>query len=98
MPKQPETLFKEKIKPLLEAIPCSWWTKISQRSIRGTPDFLGCIRGHFVALELKKSKADTADPLQRWNLARIQNLAGGLSFVVCPENWEEVYAVLRKIP
>ena len=93
MAKKPETLFKERIRPKLKKIPHSWWEKIQQVGIRGTPDFLGCVCGVFVALELKKDEKSKIDPLQVHKLKLIAN-AGGVAFVVSPENWEEVYAEL----
>lgn len=96
MAKKPETVFKDRIRPHLEALPNSWWVKIQQVSIRGTPDFLGCINGQFVALELKKDAKAPIDKLQLYNLEKI-DFAGGTAVVVFPENWDEVYEDLKKI-
>lgn len=82
MAKQPETKLKEKIRPLLDAISRSWWVKTSFFSIRGIPDFLGCVNGHFVAIELKKEHAKpdpSREVLQRWVCSRIRD-AGGMAF------------------
>lgn len=91
--KQGETNFKEKVLPLLKALPCSWFEKIQQLAIRGTPDILGCVRGQMVALELKTEDGDT-DALQDWNLNKILK-AGGMAIVVTPTNWPEVYNSLK---
>jgi len=96
MAAKPETLFKNKIRPKLEAIPNSWWVKVQQVSLRGTPDFLGCICGMFVALELKKDAKAPISKLQEHTLMKIA-IAGGFSHVVYPENWEEVYERLLNI-
>lgn len=93
MSKKPETLFKEKIAPLLKALPRSWWLKTQLVAIRGIPDYLGCVNGHFVALELKKSARDNPDALQGWVLEKITQ-AGGLALKCDPENFEQIYAVL----
>lgn len=93
---QLETKFKNKIRPLLNAIPNSIWFKIQQVSLRGVPDFLGCINGRFVALELKKDSKSRPTPLQVKVLLDITK-AGGYSWIVCPENFEEIYAQLREI-
>jgi hypothetical protein len=96
MSKKPETKFKERIRPYLEALPGSWWVKVQQVGIRGTPDFLGCVGGVFVALELKKDSHTEPDPLQLYTLDKIQQ-AGGVTFIVSPENWNEVYRDLCRL-
>lgn len=92
-----ETKFKNRIRPLLEKIPNCFVIKIQQTSIRGDPDFVLCIRGRFVALELKKDLKEMAMLLQEYKLNKITK-AGGISFVVCPETWETVYKILRGKP
>lgn len=94
MAKKPETLFKERIRPRLKALPNSWWEKIQQVTIRGTPDILGCVSGVFVALELKMDEKAPIEPLQIHKLKRIEK-AGGIALVVYPENWDEVYMQLQ---
>ena len=86
---QRETIFKERIRPFLEALPNSWIEKIQQRAIRGTPDFLCCIAGRFVAIELKRDRRQKPDKLQAFKLAKIKR-ASGITVVVHPENWEKV--------
>lgn len=93
---QKETNFKNKIRPLLTSLPNSWWVKTQQRSVRGTPDFLGCVSGHFVALELKRSIKEKPDPLQAHNLKKILE-AGGFAWVTYPENWPEIYSALTNL-
>lgn len=94
--KKPETVFKEKIRPLLEALPNTWVCKTQQISIRGTPDFLLCIAGHFAALELKKDGKTDASPLQQFTLQRIRH-AGGYAKLAHPENWNEIYEELKEL-
>lgn len=91
---KPETKFKTRIRPLLNAIPSSWWVKAQFIAIRGIPDFIGCINGYFVALELKVD--DRESKLQGWVLDRIKR-AGGVAFVVTPENWPDVFHQLKGI-
>ncbi len=93
MAEKKETTFKKRIRPSLDALPRSWWVKVQQVGIRGTPDILGCVNGHFVALELKASKTSDAEPLQAYTLRKVDE-AGGVAFVVTPENWNEVYREL----
>ncbi len=65
-------------------------------ALRGTPDFLLCIHGHFVALELKATPKDKPSELQKYNLENITK-AKGLALIVHPENWETVYSYLQKL-
>lgn len=95
MPKKKETLFKEKVRKQLDALPRSWWVKTQMVSLRGIPDFLGCINGHFVAIELKID-GEEADPLQAWNLNKIIK-AGGLGLEATPSGWGKVYSMLIKL-
>ena len=88
-----ETAFKNRIRPMLDALPSSWWVKVQQVGIRGTPDILGCVNGCFVALELKRSEKQAADPLQEYIMNKI-DAANGVAFVVTPENWHAVYREL----
>ena len=92
--KQAETSFKERVLPRLRKIPNSWWVKIQQVGIRGTPDILGCIAGAFVAIELKQSATAHIDALQRHELYRIGE-AGGVAMVMHPDNMEELFAALE---
>lgn len=94
MAKKPETVFKERIQPRLKALKNSWWEKIQQVGVIGTPDILGCVSGIFVALELKKDEKAPIEPLQIHKLKKIEQ-AGGVAFIVYPENWDEVYAQLQ---
>ena len=103
----PETKLKIRLMPKLRAIGTSWWEKIQQRAIKGTPDLLGCLPctyvcscgkkfsyGAFVALELKSSKGRLS-ALQSKVLQDIQR-AGGFAQVVSPENEKEVIDVLEE--
>lgn len=94
MAKQPETKFKERIRPFIDALPNAWFEKIQQKSIRGTPDFLGTIRGRFFAIELKID-GESPDALQDYKLTQIAE-AGGIGLVVTPSNWKVTYAKLCK--
>lgn len=92
---QPETRFKNKIRPLLERIPGSWWVKTQQVALRGVPDILGVIKGRMVAIELKVGD-NKADPLQEYTLEQIRK-AGGLAFVAHPKNYRKIVAELEDI-
>ncbi len=92
---KPETKFRRKIDPLLKKIPNSWWESISQKSIIGTPDKLGCINGKFVALEFKATEKSPVGSIQELKLKRIIK-AGGIGYLVYPENWDYIYKLLCK--
>lgn len=96
MATKPETVFKNRIRPHLDALPSSWWFKTQQVSLRGIPDFIGCLNGKFVALELKKDAKAPIGKLQIHILELIQS-AGGYAAVVYPDNWESVLWDLKKI-
>lgn len=98
---QHETKFKKRIRPLLDSLPFSWWVKTQMVALLGIPDFMGCVNGQFVALELKRgltgSRGESeATKLQSWVLSKIR-AAGGITFVVTPENWGEIYPLLQQI-
>lgn len=93
---QPETLFKIRFRKELDKIPLSWWVKIQQISLRGVPDFLGCVAGQFVALELKKDSKAKPTALQTLILRTIAAV-GGYATVVHPENMEEILVKLRRL-
>lgn len=94
MAKKEETKFKEKVLKDLRLLPNSWWEKIAQTSIRGTPDILGCLSSKFVAIELKVEH--DLDLLQEIKLSKIEK-AGGYAFIAYPGNWDTIYSKLRKI-
>jgi hypothetical protein len=93
---QAETKFKIEIRPLIDALPKCITFKIQQVGLRGVPDFLCCLNGWFVALELKRSRRAKVQDLQLYYLTRITN-AGGFGILVYPENWEQVYKFLLMI-
>lgn len=61
-------------------------------AIVGIPDYFGCIRGHFIALELKDTGL-RASKLQRYVLDKIR-AAGGMAYEVTPENAEAIITIL----
>jgi hypothetical protein len=69
---------------------------VQQVALRGIPDFIVCLNGRFIAIELKKSDKDHPDPLQEWTLDAISN-AGGITFVANPTNWFDTLDVIRHL-
>jgi hypothetical protein len=96
MAKKPETLFKERIRPDLAAIPRTWFMKTQMLALLGIPDFILCINGYFVALELKKDFKSRTSKLQLYVLEKIVN-AGGIAAVVSPENWDTIHKFLWEV-
>lgn len=94
MAQKPETLFKNRVRKDLKALPDCWFAKIQQVGINGTPDILACVGGHFVALELKARDIDKETALQRYNIEKIKK-AGGYAIVTHPGDWPEVYKILE---
>ena len=92
---KPETLFRKQVTKFLNRLRGVVIFPIQQVAIRGTPDFLLCLRGKFVALELKSAKGTSAR-LQIYFREKI-NKSGGIALEVKPENWEEVKTLLTKI-
>lgn len=95
MSQQPETRFKNKVRRDLEELERTWICKIQQVAKRGDPDFILCVNGQFVALELKKDGKEKPDPLQYHKLEKII-IAGGLAYVAHPQNWKKIYETLKR--
>jgi hypothetical protein len=101
MAKQRETSFKEKAMARLKTLPNSWWVKVQMLAVCGIPDILGCVNGHFFALELK-ADAETlranrdGGKLQDYVLGKIRN-AGGFAAKVCPEDFEDAFAYIERV-
>lgn len=96
MAKKPETKFKEKVQAYLRTLPHCWFYKAQEVGRRGVPDLICCIRGRFVALELKV-EGGKIDALQEYTLRQIQSQGGGRSFVVTPTSWSLVQGILSDL-
>lgn len=91
-----ETQFRKRIYPDLVALPNTVIFPISQKSIRGTPDFLICCNSMFIALELKSDEGKL-DKLQEYNLEKVNKVARGIGLVARPENWQKTKELLWEI-
>lgn len=94
-----EAQFQKKVKKLLGKREKLYYFVKEARSIRGIPDIIGVYNGRFFAMELKKSRSEANKKtgrivLQRYTL-RLIDKAGGLGYIVHPENLEEVFADLE---
>ena len=90
MAKKPETAFAEKVDADLKNTFGAdiWIENIQQVGKSGTPDRLICLKGAFIALELKTDKG-TASKIQLLKLNRLR-IAGGRGFIVTPTNWQKI--------
>jgi len=93
---KPETRFRQgKVLPFLRTLKNTYAFPIQQVAVSGDPDYVLCINGYFVALELK-AEGGKPSPLQNYKLTRII-VAGGIAIVVEPSNWEQVKQALTKL-
>jgi hypothetical protein len=95
MAEKPETRFKKKVKSALDALPNTWFYKTQERTLRGIPDFILCIKGYFIAIELKVDE-NPLDPLQMYKAKLIRN-SGGLYYLMTPKNFFEIMEDLEDI-
>lgn len=87
MAQQKETRFSQRFARELNKIPGVWFVKIQQVTKRGTPDYLICAGGVFLAAELK-IEGGRSTPLQEYNLEAIR-LCGGTARIVTPSTAQE---------
>jgi hypothetical protein len=93
---KPETQFRQvKVIPFLKTLHNTAYFPIQQMAIVGDPDFILCVRGRFVALELK-SETGELSPLQKQKLGWITK-KGGVSLVASPGTWESIKGILTKL-
>ena len=91
-----ERAFQLKVRKALKQLERVWFFKASERSLAGSPDFILCVNGMFVALELKRDEKAKASRLQAHTLQEI-NESGGIGVVVHPGNWAKVFCVLKTL-
>lgn len=91
-----ETLFRQRLMPILKKIPHSHWFSIQQTSICGTPDILGVVNGYFVALEIKVDATSKRSELQYYNILRVQ-ASGGYAEFIYKTNMDRVISDLLKL-
>lgn len=78
---KPETYLRRKILLMLRnEFPQAWVYHPADRFVSGVPDFLICLRGFFVAMEVKTSTGHVSK-LQRFTLDKITG-ARGIAVVV----------------
>ena len=97
MSKGPEKEFEDKIKAYLASEGC-WYIKYwggGGFTKSGIPDLLICCNGRFVAVEIKSATGSPSD-LQRKKIREIRK-AGGIAFVLYPNQFEMFKEMIRRI-
>ena len=77
-------------------LPNCWFVKVNHVNQVGIPDFLMCIAGAFVALELKGSETSKISPMQIYTIDQIIK-SKGIALITFPNNWKEIYEGLAKL-
>ena len=93
MAKKPETKFKEKVLNDLKLLPHTWVYKTQDRTRSGIPDLILCLRGLFVAIELKVDSK--VDEIQTYTLNKISG-AYGITRIATPNNWGAILDDLKQ--
>ena len=99
MASKPETNFRKRVRADLEKL-CNvdrpvFFEAIQQKAIKGSPDFVLCVNGYFVALELKAVKGKVSR-LQEEKLKAIAE-ANGIVLVADPKNWPDVLKCIQHL-
>lgn len=82
-----EKNFENKIKAYLKSIGAYFIKTHGDRFSRvGTPDIIACVKGYFVAVEVKAENGKPSD-LQLYHLEQIRK-AGGYGTVLYPKDFE----------
>jgi hypothetical protein len=92
---KPETAFRQnRVVPFLNSLLHTAVFPIQQLAISGDPDFLLCMQGRFVALEIK-DRGEVPRPLQQYKLDQVVRTRG-VALVADPDNWEQIKSVLSQ--
>lgn len=94
---KPETIFAAKVKGDLLGIPGVWAFKSNERAVRGIPDIICCIKGKFVALELKIPPNKVKPKSLQAQILRQIQWAGGIAREVTPSNWGDILEELNRL-
>lgn len=97
MSRQLESIFKDVARADLKMLDNIWFFKSNEVAVHGILDFIICLNGYFISIELKKDEDSDPDPLQLYTLHRIQKKGKGVSIVAHPKNWASVLSYLRSI-
>lgn len=91
-----EKLFENKIKEFLKRNNI-WFVKFFANGFTksGIPDLLACIKGKFVAIEVKAEKGKPSE-LQLYNKKQIEN-SGGVAYILYPKDFEDFKKDIKKM-
>jgi len=93
MPQTPEAKFKSSVRKMLNAFDIYHFMPPANGFGRaGIPDIVGCMDGHFIAIECKAGKGTTT-ALQDRELGAILN-HGGTVFIAREDNLEDLQQLL----
>ena len=91
-----EKSFENKIKAYLKSIGAYFIKTHGDRFSKvGVPDIIACVKGHFVAVEVKAENGKPSD-LQLYHHEQIQK-AGGYSFLLYPKDFEDFKKVCENL-
>ena len=90
-----ETAFKVKVMKDLATLEDCWVLKTQEKGRHGTPDLLICLKGIFVAIELKAEKGVTTK-LQEYTLQKIRD-AKGYGIISKPSLWQTQFEILKAL-
>ena len=83
-----EKNFENKIKAYLKSIGAYFIKTHGDRFSKvGTPDIIACIKGKFVAIEVKAENGKPSE-LQHYHIQQINN-AGGYAVILYPKDFEQ---------
>ena len=88
-----ERTFKARVKRDLDALEGCYYFVKEARAIRGIPDIIGCVRGKFFALELKRDVRARRTALQTYEMTKIRT-ADGFGAFANPQNWDTILGIL----
>ncbi len=98
MAQKPETVFRKRVRADLDRLIKEgkpiWFEAIQQKAIVGSPDFVLCIRGYFVALELK-AEGGKLSAIQEAKLNAIVEKGMGIALVSDPGTWHDALSLIE---
>lgn len=92
-----EKQFQIKVIKYLKSLPNTWFFKVWGGGFQkaGIPDIIACIKGTFVAIELK-AEAGKATELQKMNIKKI-NAAGGIGIILYPSGFNQFKRIAEEV-
>lgn len=91
-----EKNFENKVKKFLDEEKCYYVKQFGCAFTKsGVPDLLICVKGLFVAVELKATKGKPS-MLQQINIEQIRK-SGGVAFILYPKDFEEFKRLIKEM-